>query len=219
MNRRRVALAAAGATLSTLALTACTPTLLGSAAVVEGTRIPISEVEGAILDARDLQVRYGGPDALDPKAAHNEVHRRVIDVVFTRAAEDLGVSVTEGEVAARETQERTNAGSEDAFVQAWALQNNITTAEIHNVIRRTVLTEKMLAKVVEDAGGGISSQEAGDKLTERLVATAKKLQIRVNPRYGRFDPEKGQIVPVQPDYYRTPADEAGAEVADPGAKP
>jgi hypothetical protein len=205
VNRRRVARTVAGATLAILALSACTPALLGSAAVVEGERIPIAQVEGSILDARDLQVRYGGPGTLDPQAAHNEVHRRVIDVVFARAAETLGVSVTDGEVAEREAAERTKAGSEDAFIQAWALDNGITESEIVTVLRRTVLTEKMLAKVVADAGGNLTSQESGAKLTELLVATAKKMQIRVNPRYGTFDADRGQIVPVTPDYFRPPA--------------
>lgn len=222
----RVALAAAGATLATLALGACTPSLLGSAAVVEGQRIPISEVEGAIIEVRDLQVRYGGPDELGPRAAHDEVHRRVIEVVFARAARELGVTVTDGEVAEREAQERTKAGSEDAYIQGLALQNGVSVDQIPNLLRRAILTEKMLAKVIADAGGNIGQAEAGQKLTELLVDTAKKMQIRVNPRYGTFDAERGQIVPAQPDYFRPPseavpappppADEAPA--ADPRAE-
>lgn len=208
----RVALAAAGATLATLSLAACTPTLLGSAAVVEGERIPVSQVEGAIVAARDLQVQYGGPAELGPRAAHDEVHRRVIDVVFSRAAADLGVSVTDGEVAEREAEERTKAGSEDAYIQGFALQNGTTAAEIPNLLRRTILTEKMLAKVVADAGGNIGEAEARQKLTERLVSTAKKMTIKVNPRYGTFDADQGQIVPARPDYFRPPSDQLPAQL-------
>jgi hypothetical protein len=213
VTRRRVALAA-GATLATLTLSACAPTLLGSAAVVDGERISISEIEGAIDRVRDLQMSYGAPGELGPLAAHDEVHRRVIDAVFAKAGRDLGIEVTDGEVAAMEARERANAGSEDAYIQIVALQNNITVEEIPNLFRRTILTQKIQDKLVADAGGNLSEAEARRRLTEHLIATAKSMQIRINPRYGRFEPTAGQIVPVTPDYFRQPAAPPGRPLPD-----
>lgn len=219
MNRRRRATGSRLLFTPALALVAVTlsgcggPTLLGSAAVVNGERISLSEIEGTIEAVRDQQEAAGAADPPTQNAARNEVHRRVTGLVFAQAARELGVTVTDGELDARAAQERAAAGSEEAFVRGFSLQNRITPEQVYSELRRALIVAKLTEKVAKDAGVATDDSTVRDRLTAFLVQTAQNMDIKINPRYGAFDPVTGDIAEPAPDYFR-PVDPAAAPAED-----
>jgi hypothetical protein len=196
---RRIARTAAAAALGAGALSACAPSDLGAAAVVDSARITVSEIQGSLAAVRALQNRYGMVNEDPGSAARNEVERRVVDLVFEKAARDLGVIVTRGEVSTAEAAERKLVGGDRGFAQALA-RGNLSLAVADEVFRQQLLSRKMAQKL----GGatGLTPTQINSGVESWLESTAKSMRIRINPRYGRFDANLGRIGPPAFDFLR-----------------
>jgi hypothetical protein len=186
---------------SVAALSACGPSQLGAAAVVNSQRITVSEIQGTLSSVRDQQDKYGLDHADPSTAARNEVQRRVVELVSERAARDLGISVTDGEVSNAIDAETQLLGGAEQFHQALA-QANIAEDQVTEVFRQQVINTKIGLKVAAQAGSKLTQDQVDAKVHDTLVATAKRLHIRINPRYGEFDPVKGQITAPAPDFLK-----------------
>jgi hypothetical protein len=185
------------ATLATLS--ACGPSQLGAAAVVNSQRITVSDIQGTLKLVRDLQDQYGIEHEDPSIAARNEVQRRVVDLVFERAARDLGINVSDGEVSTAVDAERKLLGGPEQLRAALA-QANLSEDQIDDVFRQQVINRKIGLKLVAQDGSKLTQDQVDEKVHETLVATAKRLHIRINPRYGTFDASKGQIAAPAPDF-------------------
>jgi SurA-like protein len=208
---RRAAIA--GAVLAGIALTGCEPAQLGSAAIVDGQRIAVEDVQEAVQDIRALQARVGQPAQQPEHLARAELQRRLILAVYERAARELGVRVTPGEVSAELARARQSAGSEEEFARQVASQN-LSLDSAREFVRQSLLARKMgerLAPGVTEPGQGILDQA----VTDRLVQTAKRMRFEVNPRYGTFNTENGQLVQRQDDFFGS----ATATPTPPGTVP
>jgi FKBP-type peptidyl-prolyl cis-trans isomerase (trigger factor) len=148
---------------------------------------------------RDLQDHYGIEHEDPSIAARNEVQRRVVDLVFERAARDLGISVSDGEVSTAVDAERKLLGGDEQLRAALA-QANLSEEQIDDVFRQQVINRKIGLKLVAQAGSKLTQDQVDQKVHDTLVATAKRLHIRINPRYGTFDASKGQIAAPAPDF-------------------
>jgi hypothetical protein len=193
MRTAALALAAAAA------LSACGPSQLGAAAIVDDQRITVSEVQHTLKDVRELRERFALPTTLGAEAARMEVERRVLDLVFERAATDLGLQVTAGDVA--QAQDAEDRSPEE--IARLAAENNVSLASLDQLYRRFTLEQK-ISDQVSKLNPGATEAQLNAAFAERLVATAKKMQIKINPRYGEFDPTVGQIAAVRPDFLRAP---------------
>ena len=196
-GRRRGLLALGVASVA--ALSACGPSQLGAAAVVNSQRITVSDIQGTLKSVRAQQDRYGLEHADPSIAARNEVQRRVVELVFERAARDLGISVTDGEVADAIDAETKLLGGAEQLNQALA-QANIAQDQVTEVFRQQVINNKIGLKVAAQADAKLTQDQIDAKVHDTLVATAKRLHIRINPRYGTFDAVKGQIAAPAPDF-------------------
>lgn len=212
MNRisRRI-LAVVPLVLAGLAtLSGCHPAQLGAAAIVDGHRIPVDELQGTVTDVRSLQERIGHPAQSTAELARGELQRRLIMTVYERAARELGVTVTPGEVSAELAKARQAAGSEEEFASQIASQN-LSMETVKEYVRQILLGRKIGERL---APGTASGQPARDQaVTQRLVQTAKRMRFEVNPRYGDFNTDNGQLVAHQDDFLRQvtiPSSGAGA---------
>jgi len=79
-------------------------------------------------------------------------------------------------------------------------RNNLSLDALDEVFRQQVLSRKIGQKLT--AGSVLTSDQVDLRLRDRLVATARSMRIRINPRYGTFDPNLGQINPVAFDFLR-----------------
>lgn len=198
-SRRTSMRAAALALAAGAALSACGPSQLGAAAIVDDQRITVSEVQQTLKDVRELRERFALPTALGAEAARMEVERRVLDLVFEQAATDLGLQVTAGDVA--QAQDAEDRSPEE--IARLAAENNVSLASLDQLYRRFTLEHK-ISDQVSKLNPGATEAQLNAAFAERLVATAKKMQIKINPRYGEFDPTVGQIAAVRPDFLRAP---------------
>jgi parvulin-like peptidyl-prolyl isomerase len=182
-------------------LSACAPSQLGAAAVVNSQRITVSDIQGTLKSVRAVQDQYGLEHADPSTAARNEVQRRVVELVFERAARDLGINVSDGEVSNAIDAEQKLLGGPERFRQALA-QANISADQVNEVFRQQVINTKIGLKVAAQAGTKLTQDQIDQKVHDTLVATAKRLHIRINPRYGTFNAVQGQIAAPAPDFLR-----------------
>jgi hypothetical protein len=199
----RVGRTALGVCLASATLSACAPSQLGAAALVDDQRITVSEIQGTLKSVRSLQNRYGITPADSPTAARDEIQRRVVDRIFDRAASEMGVGVSPGEISTAVGAERQLLGGDAGLAKEFA-RSNLSLDAVDDVFRQQLLKKKMIQKLTV-ANVGLTTDQVTAKLLGDLVSAAKTMRIKINPRYGTFDSQAGQISPVVFDFLR-PAD-------------
>ena len=90
-----------------------------------------------------------------------------------------------------------------------AFASNLVGAQIASTnfdkyVRVVILSDKLTAALKES---GISEEEVGTRISQLIAAKGKELKIEINPRYGTWDAEAGDILPVDSagDAVTTPA--------------
>lgn len=182
-----------------LAGTACGPNQLGAAAIVGDDRITVATVQDSVERTRALQDQQSVIVRGPALAARLEVERRVIDLIFLRTAQELGVSASDSEIAALVEENRKDLGGQAKFLQALAA-NNLNESQVTDVFRTQVLSGKIAEKLA--GGQKLSAAEVDKRLQAKLIAVAAGMRIKINPRYGTFDPTVGDIVQRAPDYIK-----------------
>ncbi|MGQ0843704.1 MAG: SurA N-terminal domain-containing protein [Sporichthyaceae bacterium] len=196
MSRRLPIVATLGLVL--LGSAACGPTQLGAAAVVDEDRITVAEVQETVGKTRALQEQEAVLVSQEgaKSAARSEVERRVVDLVFLRAAAEMGVSATDTEIAALVDAQRKAVGGPARFLEALAA-NSLNEDQVTDVFRTQVLSGKIAEKLAN--GAKLTEEQLNERVRQKLVAVAAGMRIKINPRYGAFDPETigvdGSVVP------------------------
>jgi hypothetical protein len=180
-------------------LAACEEDQLNAAAIVDDTKITVTEVQGALEKVRTERERLGVPPEQPTGAAAVEVTRRIHQLIYEKAAADLGIELTEGELAVQEAELRARAGGQERFEQT-QLADYGTLEAAESTIRMALLAAKMGEKLAD--GRSLTTEEIQSLVREKLTAAAQSMHIRVNPRYGTFDPVSGEIQPFEYDYFR-----------------
>ncbi|GAA2456048.1 SurA N-terminal domain-containing protein [Streptomyces macrosporus] len=193
MFRRRTSLslsAAAAVLVAAPLLTACgSAAHPGAAAVVDGERITVSQVQAKVRAVREAQRETGQGAQLirnTEQLTRGTLHGMVFGRVLERAAEDAGVSVTRREIQqARETAERQMGGPEQ--LEAMMLQQRAAAPrEIDEMVR----VQLLLQKLGERLGADQRTPQGQEKLRGALEKASKDMDVSVNPRYGTWDDEQ-----------------------------
>ncbi|MCB5166263.1 SurA N-terminal domain-containing protein [Streptomyces bambusae] len=178
---RRTALSVSAALLAAAPLlAACSGDARpGTAAVVGGERITISALQAEMRDVRDAQNR--SPDAaqliadtsgLEKYKLNSMIQSRVLD----RTAENAGITITTKDLEDARKERIQQSGGTAQF-EALALQKGgLAPGQIDRAIRDQLI----LAKLTQKYGEG--------KIAGPAAAAAKELGVKVNPRYGAWDP-------------------------------
>ncbi|MCD0483898.1 SurA N-terminal domain-containing protein [Streptacidiphilus sp. ASG 303] len=196
---RRRATAVAGAVLAAAALTACGGTANpGTAAVVGDHRITTSAVQARIVQWRDAAARenHGSAQAENGGLARNTVSDMVLSDLVAAALERHGLTVTPGEVEQARTADARQLGGEAALQRALLEQKGIAP-EAADDFYRQVLGMRKLAGL---SGQDIGTQQGAEAVRRELSGTARSLGVRVNPRYGAWDPRKAAFTDVSEDW-------------------
>ncbi|MEV5597319.1 SurA N-terminal domain-containing protein [Streptomyces sp. NPDC052496] len=188
MFRRRSALpvSAAAALLAAPLLTACgTDAHPGAAAVVDGQRITVSELQSRVRDVRTAQEK--SPQAAQlventGKLGPATLNGMIFDRVLERGARDAGVTVSRRDVQQWRAAAERSAGGADRLKEMW-LQQAIAPGEIDAVVRNQLLLDGVAKSLGADRG----QPQGQQRLAESLAKTSKKMRIDVNPRYGTWD--------------------------------
>ncbi|WP_431044005.1 SurA N-terminal domain-containing protein [Streptomyces sp. P1-3] len=185
MFRSRTALSVSAASallLATPLLTACgSDAHPGAAAVVDGERISVAQLQAQVRVVRDAQRDSPQADQLvanSGRLSKDTLIRMIQYRVIERAGADNGVHVTRREVqkALKDAAEHEGGA---ARVRALYLQQGIAPGQIDDQVRMDLTRDKLLRKL------------GPRKVNATFAATSKALRIDVNPRYGSWDDTQG----------------------------
>ena len=210
--RRRRRTAAAGlACAAALVLSGCSDARLGAAAVVDGTAIPVSDLQDATNEY--LEVIPGG----DPKQAQVAIlQSMIISEVLDEVARDNGVRVPDGRVAAERDDLFESFGGRRGLVRTLANSQQQPTILPPSGVERWVKDRLLFNAIAEEVGGGPlntadpESQEVLVEVQDQLTKAGEDLDIEVNPRYGSWSPKRG-ITPLVSGGLATPLDQGGSD--------
>ncbi|MFH9423766.1 SurA N-terminal domain-containing protein [Streptomyces sp. NPDC017529] len=189
MFRRRTALsvsAAAALLAAAPLLTACgTEAHPGAAAVVDGQRITVAQLQSRVRDVRAAQEK--SPQAAQlventGKLGLATLNGMIFDRVLERGAKEAGVTVSRRDVQQWRAAAERSAGGADRLTEMW-LQQAIAPGEIDTVVRNQLL----LDGIARHIGADRRRPEGQQRLAESLAKTSRTMGIDVNPRYGTWD--------------------------------
>jgi hypothetical protein len=203
----KVAVAAA---LAAGALTACQPVKVGSAAIVGDDRITTATLEATVRDwdrefkRNDLanQIRQGMGEQPQSEqqldiVSESRVRGALNLLVSFRIADELakaeGMTVNEAQI----DQTISTLGGRQR-VEAGTLADGLPVSRMRDYMRYIVIQDSLYRRQ-----GGTSdpqapqSQLARQYLVQAFARTAQRLDVKINPRYGVFEPSQAQIGPVR----------------------
>ena len=127
----------------------------------------------------------------------------VITTLFDEIAKELKLDVTKTEMVTTRQQMIAQSGGEEAFASN-LVGAQIASTNFDKYVRVVILSDKLTAALKES---GISEEEVGTRISQLIAAKGKELKIEINPRYGTWDAEAGDILPVDSagDAVTTPA--------------
>ena len=191
MNNVKKIVAVLGAGLL-LFVTGCSST--NSAVTIGKTVIPISTVQGTvgeIVKERSKVETTGLTLAVDEELNVNAVRFHIISVLFDELAARINIKITGAEIAARRADIIKQIGGEDRL--AFSLVGaQIAPSDFERYIRTVLLAEKLGEALI--ANGDTSTDGSG--IQNLIIGMAKELKVEINPRYGVWDYESGNIAPI-----------------------
>ena len=165
-----------------------------SAATVGKTEIPLKTLQGTvseIIEERNKVETTGLTLATGAELNVNAVRFHVISVLFDDIAERIKVKITDAEIAARRADIVLQVGGEDRI--AFSLVGaQIAPRDFERYIRTVLLAEK-LGEALK-ANGDTSTDGSG--IQKLIVGMGKEEKVKINPRYGVWNYETGNVDPV-----------------------
>jgi len=200
MVRRRtaVSIAAAGLLLASPALTACGsgPAHAGAAAIVGHHRITESALQARVNAVRAAQAAspQGAGQQQGTNVSTQTLTNLVQSEVISRAVDDAGVTVSDGDVQANKEAALQQFGGSEKALDAYLLQNqNVPPSGVDAFFRTNV----QIIKLTEKLGFQPGSDPGVNALIADLSKTAQQMGVTINPRYGAWDPAKATIGKAQ----------------------
>ena len=191
MNNVKKLVAVLGAA-SLLLVTGCSST--NSAATIGDTVVPISTLQGTvneIVEERNKVETEGLTLAIGEELNVNAVRFHIISVLFDELAARINIKITGAEIGARRADIITQIGGEDRL--AFSLVGaQIAPSDFERYIRTVLLAEKLGEALI--ANGDTSTDGSG--IQNLIIGMSKELKVEINPRYGVWDYESGNIAPI-----------------------
>ena len=176
--------------LAALVLTSCSS--MNSAITIGDKEFSTSDVQKPVDEVlRDRkkvdtsQMQLAEADEL----LRNQAQFYIVGILLDRIAADKKLSVTNADIAARRTEILSQVGGEaelpKALVGASLAQSNLDA-----YLKILIISEKLSKDIILS---GVSSEQAAEEVNKIVVALAKKLGVKVNPKYGKWNPETASI--------------------------
>jgi SurA N-terminal domain len=195
------------AAVAAMLLSSCGEAFRSPAAVVDGREITHEELgrETEILFADPrLAPELQGPDGRSLRAARTRELLTLLiqhEVVFGYA-ERNDISVNDEEVQEQLDRVIQESGGRETFDRLLA-DRGLTEADVRRSLERNLLLQKVNEAVLGDDGappvfGEEAPPDAGEIAVFRMwyLDQLERVEIVVNPRFGRFDRQTGEVVPI-----------------------
>jgi hypothetical protein len=193
MHRRRSALsvyAAAALLVAAPLVTGCgSDAHPGAAAVVDGQRITVSQVQARAEAVRDAQraepqsaqlIQSTGP--LSRYTLSNMIREKVVE----RAAEEEGVALTRREAQRYRAEQERRLGGAEVLRAQMLLERAVAPGQIEDALRM----DRLVLKVAEALGVDLNDPQAGRVMDDKFTGTARSMGIDINPRFGEWSDDQ-----------------------------
>ena len=177
--------------ISVLALSGCGK--VDSAATVGEITISQASAQSIIdevlaertkIDASQMQLQSG--NALN----RSQLRFTIVTTLFDEIAKELKLEISSTEIEKAKADLIAQSGGQEA------LAKNLVAAEIapsnfDNYVR-AIITSNKLQEALK--ASGVSDADVSARITQLINAKAAELKVEVNPRYGTWDQDTGDIV-------------------------
>ena len=176
--------------LAALVLTSCSS--MNSAITIGDKEFSISDVQkpvDEVLRDRKIVDTTGMQLAEADELLRNQAQFFIVGVLLDRIATDKKLSVTNADIAARRTEILTQVGGESELPKA-LVGASLAQSNLDAYLKILIISEKLSKDIILS---GVSSEQAAEEVNKIVVAVAKKLGVKVNPKYGTWNPDTASI--------------------------
>jgi len=174
-----------------LLLTGCSQT--NEAATIGDFKITQTELQGSIdaviaerskVDTSQMQLETG--DELN----RGQLRFKILMHTFDEIAKELDLEITSSQVVNRKQQISQSLGG-DAELPKNLVNAAIAQQDFDTYVRAILISERITSALVQS---GVAEADVANQLGKLLSAKAKELGVKINPRYGFWDVEAGDVV-------------------------
>lgn len=177
--------------ISVLALTGCGR--IDSAATIGDVTISQADAQAVVdevlaervnIDTEGLQLTTG------EELNRGQLRFTIITQLFVEIAKELKIEITPTQIDQRKAELITQVGGESQLPRN-LVAANIAPSNFEKYVK-AVMTSDLIAEALRQSG--IPDEEVSARIGQSVTAKAKELKVTVNPRYGIWDIEQGDIV-------------------------
>ena len=174
-----------------LLLTGCSQS--NEAATVGDFKITQTELQSSIdaviaerakVDSSQMQLETG--DELN----RGQLRFKILMHTFDEIAKELDLEITTSQVVARKQQIAQSLGGE-AELPKNLVNAAIAPQDFDTYVRAILISERITSALSQS---GVPEADVPTQLGKLLSAKAKELGVKINPRYGFWDVEAGDVV-------------------------
>ena len=176
---------------SALLLTGCSQT--NEAALIGDFKISQTELQSSIdavmaerskVDSSQMQLETG------EELNRGQLRFKILMHTFDEIAKELKIEVTSSQVGAKKASIIQSVGGE-AELPKNLVNAAIALQDFDAYVRAIVISDQIAAALAQS---GVAEEEVSTKVGDLLNAKAKTLGVKINPRYGVWDNEIGDVV-------------------------
>ena len=156
------------------------------------TEIKSSEIQKSVdeiltarktVDTSQMQLVEG------PELLRNQAQFIIIKRILDEVAKDKNLTVTSADVASRRADAISRLGGESGLPEA-LVSANLAASSLDAYLRVLIISDRLISEL---ASSGLSEKEATSQLTKLVTDKALKLGVKVNTKYGKWNPNTATI--------------------------
>ena len=176
---------------SALLLTGCSQT--NEAANIGGYKISQTELQSSIdavmaertkVDSSQMQLETG------EELNRGQLRFKILMHTFDEIAKELKIEATSSQIESTKASIIASVGGE-AELPKNLVNAAIALQDFDAYVRAIVISDQVSAALAQS---GVAEEEVSTKVGDLLNAKAKTLGVKINPRYGVWDNEIGDVV-------------------------
>ena len=171
-------------------LTGCSE--MSSGVTVGKKEIKASEIQKSVdevlvarknIDTSQMELVEG------PELLRNQAQFVIISNVLDKIATDMKLSVTPADIAARRANIITQIGGEGELPKA-LVGASLAESNLNAYLRILIISERVTSEIIKS---GTPESESADAVTKIVTEAAAKLGVKVNAKYGKWNPKSATI--------------------------
>ncbi|WP_432096729.1 SurA N-terminal domain-containing protein [Streptomyces sp. bgisy100] len=173
----------------------------GAAAVVDGDRITVSQLQDTVEGVREAQRKVPQSAQLiqdTGQLSRATLNSMIFDRVLARAAGDAGIAVSRRDIQRAQTAAEQGAGGAARLRALWLQQYAIGPGQVTDTVRNQL----MMDRLARSLGVEPNDPKGQTKLGRALQRASATMGIDVNPRYGTWDEKKVLLGTVKESWLR-----------------